>query len=113
MGDLTRSSDFERLIANGQYFEEMISAFYHLWVREGDKVIDGGASHGMHTCPLSKLVGPSGRVYAFEPIPHLASALKQRCRPYGNVEVHDAAISDFDGWSEFNYADSTSQRIEI
>ena len=103
MGGLTRSSDFERLIANGQYFEEMISAFYHLWVGEGDKVIDGGASHGMHTCPLSKLVGPSGRVYAFEPIPHLASALKQTCRAYGNVEVHDAAISDFDGWSQFNY----------
>ncbi len=36
-------------------------------VREGDCVVDVGAHNGFFTVLLSKLVGPTGRVFAFEP----------------------------------------------
>jgi FkbM family methyltransferase len=36
-------------------------------VKPGDTVIDIGANIGAHTLPLAQLVGPSGRVIAFEP----------------------------------------------
>jgi FkbM family methyltransferase len=36
-------------------------------VCEGDTVFDVGAAWGMYTAPLARLVGPRGRVFAFEP----------------------------------------------
>lgn len=38
-------------------------------VRPGDTVYDIGAAYGMYTLPLAALVGPEGRVFAFEPQP--------------------------------------------
>ncbi len=38
-------------------------------VRAGDTVYDIGAAYGMYTLPLAALVGPGGRVFAFEPQP--------------------------------------------
>ena len=40
-------------------------------VKPGDTVFDCGANVGFHTFHLSELVGPSGRVHAFEPNPEL------------------------------------------
>jgi FkbM family methyltransferase len=39
------------------------------WIGAGDWVIDVGANVGHYTARLSRLVGPSGRVMAFEPVP--------------------------------------------
>ncbi len=36
-------------------------------VKSGDVVLDIGANIGAHTLPLARLVGPAGRVVAFEP----------------------------------------------
>src|SRR5262249_12072886 len=38
-------------------------------VRDGDVVIDVGANWGVHSLYLSRLVGPSGMVIAFEALP--------------------------------------------
>jgi FkbM family methyltransferase len=38
-------------------------------VQPGDEAIDLGANYGFYTYPLSKAVGSTGRVYAFEPVP--------------------------------------------
>jgi FkbM family methyltransferase len=38
-------------------------------VRAGDTTFDIGAAYGMYTLPLAALVGPTGRVFAFEPQP--------------------------------------------
>jgi FkbM family methyltransferase len=52
-------------IDKAEYFMQYI---YTLIVRPGDYVIDVGANHGLHTLPLSKLVGESGKVLAFEAV---------------------------------------------
>lgn len=36
-------------------------------IREGDTVLDIGANAGVHTLPMARMVGSSGRVVAFEP----------------------------------------------
>lgn len=51
-------------------------------VHPGDHVIDLGANIGFYTLTLARLVGPQGKVYAFEPSPDNFSLL---CR---NVEVN-------------------------
>lgn len=52
------------------YEPEVMNAMEH-FVEPGDCVIDAGASVGLHTCFMSKLVGETGIVMAFEP--HLES----------------------------------------
>ncbi|CAK0909341.1 unnamed protein product, partial [Prorocentrum cordatum] len=50
---------------------------YHMQmlVREGDKVVDAGANLGCYTVALAQAVGPSGRVFAFEPFRWLHQVL--------------------------------------
>jgi len=40
---------------------------YAQLIKEGDVVLDIGANVGAHTLPLAQLVGPSGKVFSFEP----------------------------------------------
>lgn len=94
---------FNEYCADGIYFEHVISAIYKAVIQEGDVALDGGASHGLHTLPLSKAVGKSGHVYAFEAIPLLADQLKENCKSIPNITVFSGAISDFKGKTEFHF----------
>lgn len=46
-------------------------------LRPGDVYIDVGANVGLYSCWAGRLVGPSGRVFAFEPIAYTRSRLLQ------------------------------------
>ncbi len=48
-------------------FEPLTVRAYKSLVRDGDTVLDVGANIGAHVLPLAKLVGPTGKVIAFEP----------------------------------------------
>ncbi len=67
-------------------------------ITEGQTVVDVGAHIGYFTLLLSKLVGPKGSVYAFEPNPYSLAYLRRNvavnnCR---NVVVEDMAVYDRD-----------------
>jgi FkbM family methyltransferase len=51
----------------GEYFEQEVRLFKQM-LRPGDVAADVGANIGAHTVPLARMVGPTGRVLAFEPI---------------------------------------------
>jgi FkbM family methyltransferase len=61
--------------------------------RSGDVVFDIGANIGLHTGLLSRLVGPTGRVYAFEPNPRLASCLERTVAGLSNARLYGVALS--------------------
>ena len=103
-------------------------------LRAGDVAMDIGASIGGYTKFLSEIVGPSGRVYSFEPNPPIFDFLSHNVRKLRlpNVELFETALSDKKGsaniviphyrWgSECHYdatleqqgVDSDCRRIEI
>jgi FkbM family methyltransferase len=47
-------------------------------LREGMTVMDVGAHVGFYSLLISRAVGPSGKVYAFEPVPEIFACLKER-----------------------------------
>jgi FkbM family methyltransferase len=63
--DLREGIDFAIYLQGG--FEPETLREYRRLVRAGSVVLDIGANIGSHTLPLAQLVGPSGRVYSFEP----------------------------------------------
>ena len=65
------------------------------WVAAGDWVIDVGANVGHYTARLSQLVGPTGRVLAFEPVPETFELLAANVAVAGarNVSLFNVAAS--------------------
>lgn len=52
-------------------------AFFHREIQPGMRVVEAGANLGVYTLLLSRLVGPTGKVFAFEPDPRLFAALQR------------------------------------
>jgi FkbM family methyltransferase len=63
--DLSQGIDFA--IYLGNIYERQTRAALRRLVKPGSLVLDIGANIGAHTLSLARLVGPSGRVLAFEP----------------------------------------------
>ena len=66
------------------------------YVKRGDWVIDIGANVGHYTKRFSELVGPQGRIIAFEPVPTTFSILAANVELFAcsNVSLINAAVSD-------------------
>jgi FkbM family methyltransferase len=65
----------------------------------GMTFVDVGASFGFHTLTAARLVGPAGRVIAYEPGPQNVSVLLLNIEAHQltNVTVHPVAASDHPG----------------
>ena len=81
----------------GHYEKEL--AYLRHFVSPGMVVVDGGANCGIYSVAAGRLVGPSGRVIAFEPSAETFSVLRRNIRLNHliNVRAHCAALSDKDG----------------
>lgn len=75
------------------------TVFVKSLVHAADTVLDVGASYGGYTKFLSEMVGPSGRVYSFEPNPPIFDFLSHNVRKLKlpNVEFFKTALSDRKG----------------
>jgi len=65
-------------------------------LKEGDTFVDVGANVGYYTLIAAKLVGPTGRVYSFEPDPESFAILERNVRLNGfrNVVLEQKALSN-------------------
>jgi FkbM family methyltransferase len=80
-------------------FEPFESEWVAQEVRPGDVVLDIGANIGYFTLLFARLVGPHGRVFAFEPDPANFELLRRNvaANGYRNVELVPSAVSDRTG----------------
>lgn len=96
LAGITRRGPFvftDPAFAHGRYEPEIVE-FLAEHCRPGDIAFDVGANVGYHTMLLSRLVGPEGRVVAFEPVPTTAGWLEEtlRCNDLTNVTVVCTAL---------------------
>jgi len=88
---------FKRQIKNDKFiYREPEYKILDELVNAGEWAIDIGANVGHYTKRLSDIVGPAGRVIAFEPVPKTMSILSSNVQHYNNnnVTLINAAISD-------------------
>ena len=77
-------------------YEKCSTKLVEQLVRPGDTFVDIGASIGWYTLIASRLVGPMGRVYSFEPNPHSIKLLRTNVAENNcaNVTIEHQAVSD-------------------
>lgn len=68
-------------------------------IKPGDTVVDVGAHIGTYTLIAAQKTGPTGKVYAFEPLPKNYKLLKKNItvNGYTNVVAINKAVSDKNG----------------
>ena len=79
-------------------------------IQPGSIVYDIGANVGYFSLLAAVLVGPEGRVYAFEPLPrNVAYLLKHiKLNHIDNIQVFKAAVSNLSGEAFFDLGASTA-----
>ena len=72
-------------------------------IKPGQTVFDLGANNGIHSLLFAKLVGNTGKVFAFEPLPENIAEIEKNSTLNGisNIKVVRAAVSDKDGTATF------------
>src|SRR3989344_9219581 len=78
--------DSLRLTTRG-YYEPYLTRVFDQHIKKGDTVLDIGANIGYHTLHFARLVGETGKVYAFEPHPSNFALLKKNIEANGYKNV--------------------------
>lgn len=91
----------------GRVWEATETHWFVKSLRPGDVVVDVGANVGYYTIIAGKLVGETGRVYAFEPDPVSFELLRRNVRLNGldNVFLEQKAVSNEKGTLELFIAE--------
>lgn len=102
----------------------VIAALLH----SGDTFIDVGANSGYFTLLASRRIGPTGRVFSFEPVPSMRKRLMENIslNAMSNVSIHDVAVSNtvgvlplfegpegHKGISSLRHIDNSAATIEV
>lgn len=103
-----------RSYATGVY-EKCVTASLPRIIEEGMTVVDLGANIGYYTLLASRLVGISGRVYAFEPEPICYEYLQRNIVTNGcrNVVAVEKAVSNRTGEAHFIASKATRGRVSV
>lgn len=77
-------------------FEKKETLFVSKFLKPGQVCIDAGANFGWYSILFSRLVGPDGHVYSFEPVPHTLEILERNvklneCR---NIVLNNIALDE-------------------
>jgi len=94
------------ILALGQY-ESELHAFYDRFVKPGMTCLDVGANIGDSALHLAQIVGPTGKVFAFEVAPAPLARLREHITENGyddRVSLHVIALADKQGSMEFSFA---------
>ncbi len=86
----------DQIAQHGTYEPDVLGAIQRE-VRAGMRTVDAGAHVGFFTLHMARLVGPLGRVYAFEPDPENFAILKANAKDAGNIMAEPAALTDGPG----------------
>lgn len=91
------------LLEQQDWFEDEIK-FVRRLLRPGQKVIDIGANYGVYTLSMAKAVGPTGRVWAFEPAASTAKLLAEgiAANGFGQVVLERSALSSACGTAQLS-----------
>jgi FkbM family methyltransferase len=95
----TRDEGVTRLLIERGVIEPSVTRLVKRLVGPGMTAVDVGANLGYYTLLFAERVGPTGHVYAFEPVPYNVELLARsvRANGYTNVTTVPKALSNTSG----------------
>jgi len=101
------------LLYRNKGHESFITEIFKEKIKEGDAVLDLGAHIGYYTMLAAKLVGPQGKVFAFEPDPTNFSLLRKSAvaNCYDNITLEQRGVADTEGVAKLFLYSSTENSI--
>ena len=108
------SGSASNIFYGNHYFDLDEMTLLRRVLRPGDGFIDGGANIGVYAMLAASLVGPDGRVIAFEPFPTHAARLSANAgyNGFDQVELRRAARAGRSGKVSFVTNRDVSNRIQ-
>jgi FkbM family methyltransferase len=106
---LDRTSYSQRImlasLEAGQFYEPEVSYFLTNVLRPGDTVVDVGAHIGYFSVLAGRIVGPEGKVFAFEPEPGNYRRLRDHLAQNGlrHVQSFNVAVGSAPGTAEMYF----------
>lgn len=107
------SSSYQRLFRAGLLGKESQDVYFlKKIIRPGDYCADLGAHLGYFTLNLSRLVGPTGKVFAVEPMPAFHDTLQKQLQRHhaGNVTLYQVALGGDGEYVEMGIPDTTGAK---
>jgi FkbM family methyltransferase len=92
----------QHVFVTGSYEESTVEVVQAI-LGAGETAVDVGANIGLYSMLFSHLVGDSGRIIAFEPMPFAAARLREHVALNGlrNIDVRELAVGSRSGSCEF------------
>lgn len=115
-GDITRLLfEQQHLVSIGRSFETDVLKIFVGLIKPGSVILDIGANVGLYSLLGSEMVGPAGRILAFEPEPATHAALLKNLNINGidNVTALPMALSDRNGMVELSVPEEVKARYEF
>lgn len=96
------------------FYERKMKSYLVNVINEGDVVLDLGAHVGYYTLIASKLVGKSGRIFSFEPLPRNLAFLNKHLQlnNVNNVVVYDSAVGHKKGFFTMNINSPVAAKLD-
>lgn len=86
----------------GARYDDLAFTVMNRFISSGTNCIDVGCHNGLYLDQILRLA-PDGSHHAFEPLPVLAEFLRVRYQQRRNVYIHDLALSNCSGATEFHF----------
>lgn len=104
-----KNHEHERIYYYGEHDERYETALLKLLIQPGWNCWDIGANIGYYSCLLSRLVGPTGQVVAFEPASVTRARLLDNLKlnAIQNVRVLSQAVGSAEGNARIYYGEAT------
>ena len=95
-------------IRNGHFYENDIGLFLTRIVSPKDTCVDIGANIGMHSLLMSSLVGPAGKVIAFEPEKESSREFRANIKlnKFSNIKLKEIILGENSGEEVFFHSAS-------
>ena len=107
--ELQTSDYIDHWLYTGGDFEPHVVRLFLKLLKKGNNVLDIGANIGYFSLIASRLVGPSGKIYSFEPTPFTFNKFNKNItlNSYANIRVYKKAVSDKSGNASFKIPTGT------
>lgn len=89
------------------FYEKFPSRVFKRLLNVGDRVIDVGANIGYYSLLASEIVGPSGRIFSFEPVTKIFDKLLLNSSDHSNITPVQVACGEQGGMTNIYVADDS------